>query len=98
MANLERCKTKAGIAVLDASGHQATDALLAAMLHQALAVGISRGFLVASGIATLALIVVIATIRVKRSDLTGATSAPAPAGEAPRRAPRPELSEAAVIE
>ena len=39
MANLERCKTKAGIAVLDVSGHQATDALLAAMLHQAFLLG-----------------------------------------------------------
>src|SRR2546426_1012030 len=26
MANLERCRSKAGIAVLDVSGHQATDA------------------------------------------------------------------------
>jgi hypothetical protein len=53
------------------------------MLHQALAVGISRGFLVAAGIAVLSLIIVIATIRVRRSDLTGATSAPTPVGEAP---------------
>jgi EmrB/QacA subfamily drug resistance transporter len=50
-----------------------------AMLHQALAAGISRGFLVASGIAVLALVLVIAMIRVRRSDLAGATSAPAPA-------------------
>src|SRR5437867_1074650 len=35
MANLDRLKTRAGIAVMDVSGHQATDALLAAMLHQA---------------------------------------------------------------
>ena len=39
MANLERCKSKGGIAVLDVSGHQATDALLAAMLHQAFLLG-----------------------------------------------------------
>ena len=39
MAHLERCKTKAGIAVLDVSGHHATDALLAAMLHQAFLLG-----------------------------------------------------------
>jgi serine phosphatase RsbU (regulator of sigma subunit) len=39
VANLERCKSKAGIAVMDVSGHQATDALLAAMLHQAFLLG-----------------------------------------------------------
>ncbi len=66
-----------------------------AMLHQALSVGIARGFLVASGIAVLALIVVIAMIRVRRSDLTGATAAPAPApaAEVSRQPVRPELSE-----
>jgi predicted MFS family arabinose efflux permease len=71
-----------------------------AMLHQALAVGIARGFLVASGIATLALIVVIATIRVRRSDLTGATAAPAPAPapEAPRHTLQPELTDATATE
>jgi serine phosphatase RsbU (regulator of sigma subunit) len=39
VVQLERCKTKAGIAVLDVSGHQVTDALLAAMLHQAFLLG-----------------------------------------------------------
>src|SRR5437870_8607220 len=39
MTHIERCKTKAGIAVMDVSGHQATDALLAAMLHQAFLLG-----------------------------------------------------------
>jgi hypothetical protein len=47
----------------------------AAILDHALAVGISRGFLVASGIALLALIITIATIRVRRADLAGAQSA-----------------------
>ena len=56
----------------------------AAMLHQALAAGISRGFLVASGIAALALVVVIAMIRVRRSDLAGAESEPAPPTEVSR--------------
>jgi serine phosphatase RsbU (regulator of sigma subunit) len=37
--NLQRCQTKAGIAVLDVSGHQITDALMAAMLHQAFLLG-----------------------------------------------------------
>jgi serine phosphatase RsbU (regulator of sigma subunit) len=39
VANLERCRTKAGIAVLDVSGHHITDALVAAMLHQAFLTG-----------------------------------------------------------
>jgi serine phosphatase RsbU (regulator of sigma subunit) len=37
--HLERCQRKSGIAVLDVSGHHATDALLAAMLHQAFLLG-----------------------------------------------------------
>jgi serine phosphatase RsbU (regulator of sigma subunit) len=37
--NLNRCKTMAGIAVVDVSGHRITDALLAAMLHQAFLLG-----------------------------------------------------------
>jgi serine phosphatase RsbU (regulator of sigma subunit) len=39
VANLERCKRMAGIVLLDVSGHHATDALLAAMLHQAFLLG-----------------------------------------------------------
>jgi serine phosphatase RsbU (regulator of sigma subunit) len=37
--NLNRCQKMAGIAVLDVSGHRVTDALLAAMLHQAFLIG-----------------------------------------------------------
>jgi serine phosphatase RsbU (regulator of sigma subunit) len=37
--NLERCKRKAGIALIDVAGHRMTDALLAAMLHQAFLLG-----------------------------------------------------------
>ena len=37
--NLQRCRKKAGIAILDVSGHHATDAVLAAMLHQAFLLG-----------------------------------------------------------
>lgn len=36
---LTRCQQKAGIAVIDVSGHRTTDALLAAMLHQAFLLG-----------------------------------------------------------
>jgi serine phosphatase RsbU (regulator of sigma subunit) len=37
--NLKRCRQKAGIAVIDVAGHRITDALMAAMLHQAFLVG-----------------------------------------------------------
>jgi serine phosphatase RsbU (regulator of sigma subunit) len=37
--NLERCRRTAGVALLDVSGHRVTDALLAAMLHQAFLLG-----------------------------------------------------------
>lgn len=39
VANLVRCRQKAGILLADASGHSITDALLTAMLHQAFLVG-----------------------------------------------------------
>ena len=37
--SLHRCRRKAGIALVDVSGHRMTDALLAAMLHQAFLLG-----------------------------------------------------------
>jgi len=39
VAHLERCKRRAGIAILDVSGHHASDGLLAAMMHQAFLLG-----------------------------------------------------------
>jgi serine phosphatase RsbU (regulator of sigma subunit) len=39
VSQLERCRHKAGIAILDVSGHLATDGLLAAMMHQAFLLG-----------------------------------------------------------
>lgn len=39
LKNLERCRRKAGIAILDVAGHHATDALLAGMVHQAFLLG-----------------------------------------------------------
>jgi EmrB/QacA subfamily drug resistance transporter len=53
----------------------------APILHQALAVGISRGFLVAAGIVVLALVVVLISIRLRREDLAGATAMPVPAAD-----------------
>ena len=37
--NLERCQRKGGVALIDVAGHRMTDALLAAMLHQAFLLG-----------------------------------------------------------
>jgi serine phosphatase RsbU (regulator of sigma subunit) len=37
--NLKSCQTKAGIVLIDVAGHRVTDALLAAMLHQAFLLG-----------------------------------------------------------
>ena len=37
---LERCRRRAGILVADVSGHKATDALVAAMLHQSFLLGV----------------------------------------------------------
>jgi EmrB/QacA subfamily drug resistance transporter len=53
--------------------------LPAPILHQALAFGIARGFLVATGIAVLALAVTVFSIRLRREDIAGATPAPVPA-------------------
>jgi EmrB/QacA subfamily drug resistance transporter len=62
--------------------------LPAPILDHALTVGISRGFLVAAGIALAALIVTLATIRVRREDLAGADSMPGlPAGGEPASVP-----------
>jgi EmrB/QacA subfamily drug resistance transporter len=58
-----------------------------AILHEALAAGISRGFLVASGIAILALVLVVATIRITREDIA---AVPTP-GSAPVEDEFPEL-------
>lgn len=38
--NLERCRRKAGIALIDVAGHHGTDAMLAAMFHQAVLTGV----------------------------------------------------------
>jgi EmrB/QacA subfamily drug resistance transporter len=74
--------------------------LPASILHEALAVGISRGFEVAAGIAVLALLVVVVMVRVRRADLTGA-EAPAetvPAGEFAEGYEPEELAQAIVSE
>jgi len=43
------------------------------VLHQALAVGISRGFLVAAGMAVVVVVIVLVSIRLRREDLAAVT-------------------------
>jgi EmrB/QacA subfamily drug resistance transporter len=62
----------------------------AAIYQHALAVGFSRGFVVSTGIALLALLVAAATIRIRRQELTGAPPAPHEAAPQPATAPRQE--------
>jgi EmrB/QacA subfamily drug resistance transporter len=103
VANSIKHQAAAAAAAAARAGHPVPAAkggsVPAAMVHQALATGISRGFLVAAGIAVLALVVVAVTIRVRRSDLSGAAAAPAPeaAGE-PVRDPVRVLEQAALSE
>ena len=67
----------------------------ASIYQHALAVGFSRGFVVAAGIALLALIIGIVTIRVRRQDLAGAAPEPQPA--APQQtAPQPATPQPAT--
>jgi serine phosphatase RsbU (regulator of sigma subunit) len=40
VANLGHCRRTAGVALIDVSGHRATDAMLAAMFHQAFLLGV----------------------------------------------------------
>jgi len=55
----------------------------ASIYDHALAVGFSRGFLVSAGIALLALLIAVATIRVRRQELTGAVPEPQEAAPQP---------------
>ena len=68
------------------SGHAQLSAQMRASIHHhALAVGITRGLLTASGIALAGLVITVITIRVRREDLAG-TPEPAqdrPAGTEP---------------
>jgi EmrB/QacA subfamily drug resistance transporter len=71
--------------------------LPAPIYDHALTVGFSRGFLVAAGIGLLALLIAIATIRVRRQDLSGAApgleSAPQPAASEPSAASQPGIAQ-----
>jgi len=58
----------------------------AAIYDHALTVGFTRGFVVAAGIALLAVVIAIVTIRVRRQDLGGAVPAPQEAAPQPAAA------------
>ncbi len=64
----------------------------AAILHEALVTGISRGFVVAAGIAALALVITVFTIRLTREDI--AATPAMPGVDAEDSAPPRELEEA----
>ena len=111
VANSVRNQAAAAAAVARA-GHapaaQSSASLQKAIYDHALAVGFSRGFLVAAGIALLMLVITVAMIRVRRSDLAGTqdvavadapdaalvgvAAAEATAGRAAEGAPEPTVS------
>jgi EmrB/QacA subfamily drug resistance transporter len=63
-------------------GHALAGARVPApVYHQALAGGITRGFLAAAGIALAALVITVIAIRVRREDLTGTAAAAAAEGQ-----------------
>jgi EmrB/QacA subfamily drug resistance transporter len=74
----------------------------ASIYDHALTVGFSRAFAVAAGIALLALLIAIATIRVRRQELAGAVPEPqraAPQPAAPQRAaPQPAAPQPGTVQ
>ena len=78
VSNSARSQTAAATAAAAKAGaaahpltHAKAAALQTSIYDHALAVGFSRGFLVSAGIALLAFVVTVITIRVKREDLAG---------------------------
>jgi EmrB/QacA subfamily drug resistance transporter len=75
VANSIHSQASAAAAAAAKAGHHVSAStstkIPPAIYNHALSVGFSKGFLVSSGIAFLALIVTIVTIRVKREDLAG---------------------------
>jgi EmrB/QacA subfamily drug resistance transporter len=67
-----------------------------AVYHHALAAGFSRGFLVSASLALLALLIALATIRVRRQDLAGPAPEPQPAVPQPAVPPPATVPPATV--
>ncbi len=95
VANTARTSAAAAAAAAKAGHplHGTAAQLKTAIYDHALSVGFSRGFEVSAGIALLALIVTIAAIRVKRSDLAGVQPMP---GAAPAQVQDLEEEQAQV--
>jgi hypothetical protein len=74
----------------------------ASIYHHALAVGFSRAFEVAAGLGLLAVLIAVATIRVRRQDLSGAVPAPQPAAQQPaapqHAAPQPAALQPGTVQ
>jgi len=94
VASSARSQIATAAAAASQSGHtlrmKAGSPLPASIYHHALAAGISRGLLAASGVALAALIIAVVTIRVRREELTGDSAAAGPgqsASAAPAMAP-----------
>ncbi len=82
VSNSVRSQVTAAAAAAAKAGHavHATGGQIPrAIYNHALSLGFSRGFLVSSGIAVIALVVTLTVIRVKRSDLSGEALPMAPA-------------------
>jgi EmrB/QacA subfamily drug resistance transporter len=86
VANSVRSQVAHAVAAAAKSGHplqvKPGAQVSASIYHQALAVGITRGFLVASGIALAAFVIAAITIRIRREDLTVASAGSAAEPEA----------------
>lgn len=77
------------------SGHaQLSAQVRASIYHHALAVGITRGFLAASGIALAGLVITVITIRVRREDLAGPVPVLAEPAQDRPAGPEPALEQA----
>ncbi len=74
-----RSQTAAAAAAAKAAGHPLTATVQTQIQHHALATGFSHGFLGSAAIGLLALIIVLAAIRVTREDLSGVDPLAAPA-------------------
>jgi EmrB/QacA subfamily drug resistance transporter len=74
--------------------------VLGSIYQHALATGFSRGFVVSTGIALLALVVAVATIRIRPQELTGAEPVPpepVPHEKVPRSEPDQRLGDRAAL-
>jgi hypothetical protein len=79
VANSARSQMSQAAAAAAKAGHPVTaprsgSQIPASILHQALASGVSRGFLVAAGIMLFAFVVALVMVRVRRADLAGTDS------------------------